>query len=228
MVLRSIYRSRAAAFLAAALPLALAIGGCTSDSKENATPAAATPADLATPAVHSMNTVKQEAVNARMLVDDTMNTVNTMQTSDDLRSTFTRFSQQVDQVEAQSEKLKGLTTDMKNRVQAYIKQWQTEMTKVEDPSLVQISDQRRIAVQKRYHDVQAQQQAFNDAYSTFYTDLTSLRTYLGTDLTNTSVKAAEPSVKKANEDRAALKAKADTLLKTLKEIAAGISTPPPQ
>jgi hypothetical protein len=149
-------------------------------------------------------------------------------TTDDLQGTYNRFSTQVDQVNAQSEKLKSLTDDMKSNVQAYITQWGEEMSQVNDPSLVLTADQRRLEVQKHYGEIKTDQQAFSDAYSTFYEDLTSLRSYLSNNLTTASVKAAEPSIKKANDDRAAMKTKADTLLKAIHDVRVGLKTPEPQ
>jgi hypothetical protein len=219
MFSRPIYRG-AAAVVPTALILALAAAsGCTSPNAG---------VDRTTAAVKSMNDIRLEAVNARTVVDETMATLNSMPTTDDLRGTYNRFSTQVDQVAAQSEKLNSLSDDLKSNVQAYIKQWGEEMSQVNDPSLVVTADQRRLEVQKHYREIQTDHQAFSDAYSTFYEDLTSLRSYLANNLTAASVKAAEPTIKKANDDRAAMKTKADTLLKAIHDVARNITTPPPQ
>jgi hypothetical protein len=67
----------------------------------------------------------------------------------------------------------------------------------------------------------------SDTYNTFYGDLTSIRTFLANDLTPAGVKAVGPTIKKANDDRAAMKKHGDALLKVLDEVSAGMATPPP-
>jgi hypothetical protein len=222
MLLRPVFRNGATAVTGALMLGLIAAGGCkTGNDTANAAQ------ERSTSAVKSMSDLKQEAWNGRLQVDETMATLNSLSTTDNLPASFQRFSQQVDQVNAESEKIKSLTSDMREHVHDYITQWDADMEKVNDPNLVALADQRRAAVQQRYGEIRANQQAFSDAYSVFYGDLTSLRSYLSNDLTAAAVKSAQPNVQKANEDRKTMKDKADKLLKTLHEVSAGIKTPQP-
>jgi hypothetical protein len=223
MLRRSVYRIGATITVAGFLILGLLGGsGCTSGSNN-----ASAAQERSTSAIKSISDLKTEAWNARTLVDETMATLNSLSTTDDLNASFKRYSEQVDQVNEQAEKIKSLTSDMKDNVHTYIKQWQEDMAKVDDPALVQLADQRRAAVQQRYTEVQKDHQAFSDSYATFYGDLTSLRSYLANDLTAAGVKSAQTSIKKANDDRNDMKEKAEALLKVLHEVAAGMRTPTP-
>ena len=206
--------------IAAGMMLALVSGGCTNSN-------AAAP-ERESEAVASMDDLRQEALSARWDVDKTMETLNELPTSTtDLRATYDKFSSQVDEIKSDAAKIKQLTADLQNRVDEYVKKWQEDMSKVTDPSMKQLSEQRRDAVQKRMAEVRTAHKGLANTYSAFYDDLVSIRTYLGNDLTPAGVKAVEPKIKKANEDRAAMKPYGDELLKVLDQISAGMATPPP-
>jgi len=188
---------------------------------------AAGSADRSASAVSSMDDLRHDALSGRRLVDQTMETLNTLQTSDNLRATFDTYSKQVDEIKADGEKIRNLNEQMRTRVQEYVQKWQEQMSEVTDPSLKNLAEQRRAAVEKRYEEVRAHHKALGDAYTAFYGDLTNIRTYLGNDLTPTGVKAVDKTITKANQDRETMKVHGDALLKALDEMSAGMATPKP-
>jgi ABC-type transporter Mla subunit MlaD len=171
-------------------------GGCSSNGQ-----------DRAQTTVAGLQDTRKEIGDVHTQVDKVLAAMNAMQGSNDLKTAFSKFSDEVDNTQSEAEDVKSKVQDMKDNSAVYIKKWQDEMSSITDPNLKSIANARQAAVQQRFSDIQGKYEAAKDAYKTFYGDLTSLRTYLSNDLTPDAVAAAKPSFDKANADGATLHAK---------------------
>jgi chromosome segregation ATPase len=202
--------------LVTGLALAVAAAGC-----------ATTGADRSANATASLKDLKKEALTMRAQIDKTLESLNALQSADDVKESFNDFAAQVDDVGSDADTMKDQADDMKARLDDYVKKWQEDMAQVTDPSLKAISAQRQAAVKQRIGEIQARQQAAAQAFKAFYGDLTGLRSFLSNDLTPDGIKAAGPTIKKANEDRATLKHLGDELISVLDQVSAGLSSSKP-
>jgi hypothetical protein len=176
---------------------AIVAGGCSSGGQQRAASA-----------VSGLQELRGQMTDAHGQVDKTLASMHAMQNTNDLKSAFSKFSDDVDDTQADAQKIKDTVADMHDRGAEYTKKWQDEMSAVTDPTLKQVAQQRRDAVQQNYSNIQSKFDAARDAYKVFYGDLTSLRTYLSNDLTSEGVAAAKPSFDKTDADAQALHAAA--------------------
>jgi len=174
--------------------------------------------------VTSIDQLQTRGMITRAQVDRTMDSLNALQTSKDIRTDFQVFSDNVDEVGKQAKEIQDLAGDMKNRMETYIEKWQQDTSKTTDASLKSISEQRRLAVKQRFIEVQGAQQGLATAYKSFHGDITSLRVYLANDLTSGALDAAAPIIKKTNADRAEMKKYGTQLFAILEQVSAGMTS----
>jgi chromosome segregation ATPase len=196
----------------AALGLSMLLaGGCSSNGQ-----------DRAQTTVSGLQDTRKEINDVHGQVDKTLAAMNAMQGTNDLKTAFSKFSDEVDNTQSEASDVKSKVQDMKDNSAEYVKKWQDEMSSITDPTLKSVAQARQAAVQQHFTEIQGKYEAAKDAYKTFYTDLTSLRTYLSNDLTPDAVTAAKPAFDKANADGAALHAKGKDVTDALDAVTAAL------
>jgi hypothetical protein len=196
----------------AALGLSMLLaGGCSSNGQERAQST-----------VNGLQDTRKQIADVHTQVDKVLAAMNAMQGASDLKTTFSKFSDEVDNTQSEADDVKKSVQDMKDNSADYIKKWQDEMSAVTDPTLKSVAQARQAAVQQHFAEIQTKFEAAKDAYKTFYADLTSLRTYLSNDLTADAVTAAKPAFDKANADGATVHAKGKDLTDTLDQVTSAL------
>jgi archaellum component FlaC len=192
------------------LSMSLAVG-CSSNGQ-----------DRAESTIKGLQDTRKQLTDAHAQVDKVLAAMNAMQGSNDLKTAFSKFSDEVDNTNSDAQDIKSSVEDMKDNGAMYVKKWQDEMSAITDPNLKSVATARQAAVQQHFTEIQGKFEAAKDAYKQFYSDLTSLRTYLSNDLTPDAVTQAKPSFDKANADGATLHAKAKDVTDALDAVTAAL------
>jgi chromosome segregation ATPase len=192
------------------LSMMLAVG-CSSNGQQRAQTTVA-----------GLQDTRKQITDGQAQVDKTLAAMNAIPGSNDLKTAYSKFSDEVDNLNSDANDVKNSVQSMKDNSADYIKQWQDEMSAVTDPTLKSVAAARQAAVQAKFTDVQAKYEAAKDAYKTFHDDLTSLQTYLSNDLTPEGVTAAKPAFDKANADGAAAQTSGKALTDLLDSISSAL------
>jgi chromosome segregation ATPase len=182
-------------------------GGCSSNGQQRSQTA-----------VEGLQDTRNQIVQGHAQVDKVLAAMNAMQTTNDLKSAFSNFSDEVDNTDSQAQDIKASVQNMKDNSAEYIQKWQEEMSTITDPNLKSVADARRTAVQNQFSNIEARYATARDSYKVFHNDLTSLRTYLSNDLTPAGVTATKSMFDKANADGATLHTVANDLTSTIDQV----------
>jgi chromosome segregation ATPase len=163
-------------------------------------------------------------------INDTLAALNKVTTSTeaDLRKPYKQFVGQVEDLAARAQASRAKREELKVAAQSYFAGWQQQLDSIQNAELKAASADRRVAMQKRFDEINAEMSEVGKAYGPFAIDLKDIRAYLDLDLTAASVKAAAKVIAKANADGATLKARVDTLSTDLDKFIAEMSAAAPK
>jgi hypothetical protein len=111
-----------------------------------------------------------------------------------LRPLYDNFSAAVSTLDTQASRLPGRGRAVQESGDAYLKQWQKELTDYKSSEVRSVSTDRRSAVTDSFRRVNEQFRSSEDSLRPLLSDLKDLRRYLSTDLTAAGINSARELV----------------------------------
>ena len=105
-------------------------------------------------AVHSIAATRVEVVKAQNDLYETMGSLDALQNATgDLRPAYQRFKTDLETTTAQAKRAEQLAVSMRVNSAAYQKQWEEEVSVINDPDLKTTAQDRIQHVRDRYSDI---------------------------------------------------------------------------
>jgi len=177
-------------------------------------------------AVSSMDTVITQLSNAKKEVSDTVADLAALQSSADLKATFSTYTKDVADVKAAGDRAKERSKSMQENGRLYVSKWQSEIENTTNPEIKASMEQRKERVEENYSKIKAAAGDVRTAYAPFLTNLQEIQKALSLELSAASVQALQPSINKAKADGETLNQKIDALQSELREVKEGMAPPP--
>jgi hypothetical protein len=174
-------------------------------------------------AVEGFGDTKVALQKAQAQVDKTLSTMNAMSAGGDLKKSYAAFNDSVADLEKTASAARKRSAGMQANVDAYVKKWQAEMEKMNDPTIKASLAERRDAVKSNFETVRNDATAARDAYQPFITQVKEIQKALSINLTPSMVPGLKPGMDKANALGATLKQKLGAMQADLDKITAGLS-----
>jgi hypothetical protein len=140
-------------------------------------------------------------------VTDTLGALNdlTFKSQGDLRDQFDTFSSSVKKLDSTTADLDDEIATMRNKAQAYMDSWDSQMTNIQNADLRQRSAERKDEVTTKLKSVGDSYDGVKSSFQSFTQDLKDIQTYLGTDLTTSGVASIKDVVAKTKRDAVPLR-----------------------
>lgn len=194
--------------------VALAVVGCGSSGPKG-------PGRTAK-AVDSFADTKKHITNANKQVKATNDSLAKLTAAGagggDLRSLFNKYVDNVNKTEAMAKGAKARTDAMRKNTDAYVAEWQKEVSKITDEDLRKMSQDRAAAAKADFEKIRAAAAAAREAYDPYMQGLKDVQNYLTNDLTASGVQSigakANDTIAKGNvlqQRLTAAQAEVDTL-----------------
>jgi len=162
--------------------------------------------------------VKKEVDEAVVALDKVVATATT-----DPRKAFESFDKAVPAVENAAKKAKKRADDMRARGQAYFKDWEKEMSEVNNPEIRKLAEERKVKLQTTFDSIKTFMDPARDQFTTWLANLKDLQTYLRNDLTISGIDAAKEAILKAKANGQAVQLTLDKVIAELNTIVATIT-----
>lgn len=168
---------------------------------------------------------RDEIVKGKGAIDATMKSLGDIAATanTDPRKAFNQFSKDVANLDSTADKIRKRAQSMKEQGEAYFKQWETELTHVNNPEIRSLAEQRRAKLQETFQSIRKYTEPLKGQCEPWMSNLEDLEKYLGNDLTIGGVDAAKPLFTKTTEEGLAVQKSMDALVAELNTIAATIT-----
>jgi hypothetical protein len=112
---------------------------------------------------------------------------------------------------------------MKEQGQAYFKQWETELSQVNNPEIRTLAEQRKAELKATFESIRTYSEPLKAQFDPWMSNLKDLDKYLANDLTIAGVEMAKPLFKKTTNDGLEVQKSMDALIAELNTLAATIT-----
>jgi hypothetical protein len=132
----------------------------------------------------------------------TMATLRSASTAkgDGLRDAFGDFDKAVGNLESKTENVRKRATEMRAKGKDYFAAWQKEAAAIQDPALRKASEDRRVAMMAAHDSLTKSMTEGRGLLVALMGDLTDLRNFLGSDLTESGVASAQGLITSAQAE----------------------------
>jgi len=132
----------------------------------------------------------------------TTNALRSLSTAkgDGLKDAFGDFDKAVSNLEAKTENVRKRATEMRAKGKDYFAAWEKEAAAIQNPELRKASENRRVAMMSAHESVTRTMTEGRAQIVTLMGDLQDLRSYLGSDLTESAVASAQDLIATTQAD----------------------------
>lgn len=123
----------------------------------------------------------------------------------DVKQAFESYKYNVNKMEAMEKKFAKHAEQMKAQGNNYFEEWKKEGDEYSNPTIQQLSDQRREELRKVYDKIAENSIGVDEAFKTYVSDVKEIQTYLSNDLTTKGIAAIGPTSEKVVSDGDSLK-----------------------
>lgn len=123
----------------------------------------------------------------------------------DVKQAFESYKYNVNKMEAMEKKFAKHAEQMKAQGNNYFEEWKKEGDEYSNPTIQQLSDQRREELWKVYDKIAENSIGVDEAFKTYVSDVKEIQTYLSNDLTTKGIAAIGPTSEKVVSDGDSLK-----------------------
>jgi uncharacterized coiled-coil DUF342 family protein len=206
--------SRIVTLVAAAAAVAL-FGGC--DTTKGYRQADKTGAGIAE--------FREEITKGKTAIDATMKSLSDVAATANTnpRKAFEQYSKDVANLDSSADKIRKRAQSMKEQGEAYFKQWETELTQVNNPDIRKLAEERRAKLQETFQSIRKYTEPLKQQFEPWMSNLKDLEKYLANDLTIAGVDAAKPLFTKTTDGGLEVQKSMDALVAELNTIAATIT-----
>jgi hypothetical protein len=162
---------------------AILLAGCASTGMERSNDATTT-----------MQTVDNDIKRISAQLDATGKSLDKlmMPGQPDVKEAFNAFSEDVVSIEKMEQSFSAHADEMQARGKDYFEEWQKEGDTYTNPSIQQLSDQRRSDLGTVYGRIATNSVGVKTAFHKYVSDVKEIHTYLSTDLTAKGIEAIAP------------------------------------
>ncbi len=168
---------------------------------------------------------RDEILNVKKEVDAAMVALDKVVASaaSDPRAAYKEFAKSVPRVDDAAKKAKKRAEDMKERGQAYFKDWEKEMAAVSNPDVRKLAEERKAKLQSTFDSIRTFMEPARDQFNTWLADLKDLEKYLSNDLTIGGIDAAKELIAKARTEGQGVQQTLDKVIAELNTIVATLT-----
>jgi len=168
---------------------------------------------------------RAEILNGQKAIDATMTSLSDVAASatTNPRKAFETFSKNVENLESTANKVKKRGQDMKDQGQEYFKQWEKQMTEVNNPEIRSLAEQRKAKLQSTFEEIRKYSEPLKAQFEPWMSDLKDLQKYLSNDLTIAGVDAAKSLFVKTQNQGLDVQKSMESLVAELNTVAATLT-----
>jgi hypothetical protein len=141
--------------------------------------------DRAVKAASSLEVMHGNSAKARTQIDTVLASLDTMlhASPDQLRETYDRYQSDVKQMNGYAADMRENDADLRANGNAYLAQWQRDASKVSDPELRALADQRRNQIARSSEEMRSKVTVAAGSFAAFLRDINDIQKVIGNDLT---------------------------------------------
>lgn len=146
---------------------------------------------------------RESVLQIHQQIDTTLGALNGIVDGKDAgarKSALKTYDGEIKKMGSQIEKTKNYAQKMKERGQAYFKEWEKKMKSVTNEALKTSATQRRTALEAQYKKIEAGMEEAKEDSSTFWKNLQDLQKYFAADMSDNAIAASADLVKTTNAD----------------------------
>lgn len=154
-------------------------------------------------------------------IDATLKALNAIPEGKDSgarKSALKKYGDQVKEMEKQVEKTRDYAKSMKERGQAYFKEWEKSTKSVKNEELKASATAQRTALQAQYDKIQAGIDKAKDVSSRFWKNVQDLQAFFEGDLSDNAMTTSAGLVKSVNEDGKAIQGSIDEVIAAVDKV----------
>jgi hypothetical protein len=131
--------------------------------------------------------MQQNSSKARAQIDTVLSSLDTMLNApaDHLRETYDRYDKDVKKMNQYADAIRENDTDLRKNGNTYLAQWQRDASKVSDPELRAIAEQRRGQIAQSSQNMRSTLTSAAGSFEAFLRDINDIKKVIGNDLTPT-------------------------------------------
>jgi chromosome segregation ATPase len=164
---------------------------------------------------------RASVVAIRGQIDTTLKALNGIPAAKDEKSrknAFKKYGDELKSMDKQIQKTKDYAKSMKERGQAYFKEWEKSTSQVTNPALQANATQRREELKAQYDKIEASIQEAKVDSSKFWKDLQDLQKYYAADLSDNAVATSADLVKTTTEDGKKIQGYIDKVVEAVDQV----------
>jgi hypothetical protein len=138
----------------------------------------------------------------------------------DLKKSFDSYTNNVDKLETEGNKVLKRIDEMKKRSKEYFGEWEKQGDTFTNTDIRELSEQRRSKLAELYARVPAAGYGIKGTYHAYLTDLKEIQKYLSNDLTPKGVEGIGPVANRSVQDLDSLKISLKPVIAALDDIKA--------
>lgn len=168
---------------------------------------------------------RDEIVKGKNAIDATMKSLGDIAANADTnpRKAYEQYAKDVAKLEDTAEKIGKRAQAMREKGQAYFKQWEKELAEVSNPEIRALAEQRKVKLQETFGNIRKYTEPLKAQFQPWMSDLKDLQKYLGQDLTIGGVDAAKDLFLKTTNAGLEVQKSMDALVAELNTVAATIT-----
>ena len=168
---------------------------------------------------------RDEIVNGKKAIDATMESLWNVAAAANTnpRKAFEQYSKDVANLESTANKIRKRSQNMQEQGQAYFKQWEAELEKVNSPEIRNLAEQRKAQLQTSFGSIRTYAEPLKTQFDPWMSNLKDLQKYLSNDLTIAGVDAAKALFLKTTNEGLEVQKSMDALVVELNTVAATIT-----
>lgn len=141
--------------------------------------------DRAAKAASSLDVMQQNSARARAQIDTVLVSLDTLLNApaDRLRETYDRYDKDVKKMNQYADAIRENDTDLRKNGNTYLAQWQRDSSKVSDPELRALAEQRRDQVARSSQSMRSTLTSAAGSFEAFLRDINDIHKVIGNDLT---------------------------------------------
>lgn len=146
---------------------------------------------------------RESVVAIRQQIDNTLSALNGIvegKDADAQKSALKRYDSEMKKMSSQIDKTRDYAKKMKERGQAYFKEWEKNMKSVTNEALKASATQRRTALEAQYQKIEAGMEEAKEDSATLWKNLQDLQKYYATDMSPDAITASAELVAATNAD----------------------------
>jgi len=143
--------------------------------------------DRAAKAASSLDVMQQNSSKARAQIDTVLSSLTSLleAPADRLRETYDRYDKDVKKMNQYADAIRENDNDLRNNGNTYLAQWQRDTSKISDPELRAVAEQRHNEIAQSTQAMRSTLTTAAGSFEGFLRDINDINKVIGNDLTPT-------------------------------------------